>query len=436
MHIPDEQLDLFAQRLSAIGVGRRDFLKVVGAMAAFGGLGFATRGPGGHADQARARREARQGAGVPLRGRRVFPERSREPRLQQGPVLLGCARALRRAHGLQFRLRRGAVDGLQGGGQQGRLRLDVHYPEGQPLVGQLAGVGARLRVVVEAAARPRQRRALRLVPLRHQERRGLQQEEDHRPEGGRGPRQGRLDARGDARGAAGLLPRARRLPRRPAGLQAGGGEVRRQVDGGREHRQQRAVHARGVGAQQADRAQEEPALLRRQGRAPEPRDHPDHPGGHRGLALREQRARPDAPAGRRPQAAAVRPADAEGRLPLSVPRDLVPPASGDEAALRQPEGPPGGLAGHRPRERRQGEPGPGHSRLVHDPARLPGRGRRPQDQGHPEVRQEGRPRSSQGHALRGRQELAEDHADHAGRGARRQAARRGRAGGARSTTST
>jgi ABC-type oligopeptide transport system substrate-binding subunit len=43
MHIPDDQLDLFAQRLSAIGVGRRDFLKVVGAMAAFGGLGFATR---------------------------------------------------------------------------------------------------------------------------------------------------------------------------------------------------------------------------------------------------------------------------------------------------------------------------------------------------------------------------------------------------------
>jgi oligopeptide transport system substrate-binding protein len=42
MRIPDEQLDLFAQRLGAIGVDRRDFLKVVGAMAAFGGLGFAT----------------------------------------------------------------------------------------------------------------------------------------------------------------------------------------------------------------------------------------------------------------------------------------------------------------------------------------------------------------------------------------------------------
>ena len=42
MRIPDQQLELFAKRLESIGVGRRDFLKVVGAMAAFGGLGFAT----------------------------------------------------------------------------------------------------------------------------------------------------------------------------------------------------------------------------------------------------------------------------------------------------------------------------------------------------------------------------------------------------------
>jgi ABC-type oligopeptide transport system substrate-binding subunit len=43
MRIPDEQLALFEQRLQALGLGRRDFLKTVGAMAAFGGLGFATR---------------------------------------------------------------------------------------------------------------------------------------------------------------------------------------------------------------------------------------------------------------------------------------------------------------------------------------------------------------------------------------------------------
>ncbi len=42
MRIPDEQLALFERRLQAIGLGRRDFLKAVGAMAAFGGRGFAT----------------------------------------------------------------------------------------------------------------------------------------------------------------------------------------------------------------------------------------------------------------------------------------------------------------------------------------------------------------------------------------------------------
>ncbi len=355
MHIPDEQLDLFAQRLSAIGVGRRDFLKVVGAMAAFGGLGFAT--------QAQAATPTKPGPGEKLAKEQVFRYGGggyfqNDPASHDFNKDLYCSGVPALFAGLMvFNSDFVAVPWMASkveGNKDGSvwtftIRKDSRWSDNSP------GVGARFRVVVEAAARSRQRRALCLLPLRHQERRGLQQEEDHRPEGGRGPRQGRLDARGDARGTAGLLPRARRLPRRPAGPQAGGGEVRRQVDGGREPRQQRAVHAGGVGPQQADRAQEEPALLRRQGRAPEPRDHPDHPGGHRGLALREQRARPHAPAGRRPQAAAVRPPDAEGRLPLSVPRDLVPPASGDEAALRQPEGPPGGLPGRRPRECRQGE---------------------------------------------------------------------------------
>ena len=64
MHIPDDQLDLFAQRLSAIGVGRRDFLKVVGAMAAFGGLGFAT--------QAQAATPTKPGPGEKLAKEQVF----------------------------------------------------------------------------------------------------------------------------------------------------------------------------------------------------------------------------------------------------------------------------------------------------------------------------------------------------------------------------
>jgi ABC-type oligopeptide transport system substrate-binding subunit len=62
--IPDTQMDLFAKRLESIGVGRRDFLKVVGAMAAFGGLGFAT--------EARAAKPSKPGAGEKLAKDQVF----------------------------------------------------------------------------------------------------------------------------------------------------------------------------------------------------------------------------------------------------------------------------------------------------------------------------------------------------------------------------
>jgi len=58
MSIAEAQIDLFAKRLESIGVGRRDFLKVVGAMAAFGGLGFAT--------QAHAAKPTKPGAGEKL----------------------------------------------------------------------------------------------------------------------------------------------------------------------------------------------------------------------------------------------------------------------------------------------------------------------------------------------------------------------------------
>src|SRR5229473_2618856 len=64
MRIPEAQLDLFAKRLESIGVGRRDFLRVVGAMAAFGGLGFAT--------QAHAAKPSKPGAGEKLAKEQVL----------------------------------------------------------------------------------------------------------------------------------------------------------------------------------------------------------------------------------------------------------------------------------------------------------------------------------------------------------------------------
>ncbi|OGK81432.1 MAG: hypothetical protein A2X50_06375 [Candidatus Rokubacteria bacterium GWF2_70_14] len=64
MRIPDEQLALFQTRLLAIGLGRRDFFKVVGAMAAFGGLGFAT--------EARAAKPSKPAAGDKLSKDQTF----------------------------------------------------------------------------------------------------------------------------------------------------------------------------------------------------------------------------------------------------------------------------------------------------------------------------------------------------------------------------
>ena len=64
MRIPDEQLALFEQRLQTIGLGRRDFLKAIGAMAAFGGLGFATT--------AQAARPSKPAPGEKLAKEQVF----------------------------------------------------------------------------------------------------------------------------------------------------------------------------------------------------------------------------------------------------------------------------------------------------------------------------------------------------------------------------
>src|SRR5499433_1071560 len=119
----------------------------------------------------------------------------------------------------------------------------------------------------------------------------------------------------------------------------------------------------------------------------------------------------------------------QGCVPLPVSRDVVPPAPGDEAALRQRQGAPCRRTRHRPRQRREGGAGSGYTGLVHDPARLPRGDRHPGDQGHSALRQKGGAGHAQGHALRGRQELAEDHTVDARRSARRQTARRGRPGG-------
>ena len=93
--ISDAQMDLLAERLSAAGVGRRDFLKIARGPRRPGRRRLQRAAGLGGAD-ARARREAGQGPASADRRRRLVAERPVEPRLQQGPLLQRRARALGR----------------------------------------------------------------------------------------------------------------------------------------------------------------------------------------------------------------------------------------------------------------------------------------------------------------------------------------------------
>ena len=93
-----------------------------------------------------------------------------------------------------------------------RVGLDLHDPEGLEVVRRQPLHRPGLRVLLEAPAGSGHEGALRRVPLRHQERRGLQQGPGHRRRAGRRQGQGRLDPRGHARGPARLLPGAVRVP--------------------------------------------------------------------------------------------------------------------------------------------------------------------------------------------------------------------------------
>ena len=214
---------------------------------------------------------------------------------------------------------------------------------------------------------------VRRLPLRHQERRGLQQEADHRRQGRSacGPRTtGRSRSRWRGRAATSrswppTWPRSRPTE---ASVEKHGDKWTEAA----QHRLQRPVHARGVGAQQADGAPEEPALLRRQGRAPSRRSSSRSSRSQPG-ALPYENNELDITLLQTGDLKRLRgdPRTGKDVFRYPVPGYLVPAPAGDEAALRQPQGPQGGGPRHRPGERGQGQPGPRRPRVVHDPAGLP-----------------------------------------------------------------
>ena len=274
MRIPDAQIDLFeSSAWPSIGVGRRDFLKVLGAHGRGGRPRLRDQAQAARPSKPGARREARQGAGVPLRRRRLVPERPVQPRLQQGPVLLAACRALF-AGLMVFNADFVAVPWMAAKVEANKdgLGVDVHHPEGLQVVGRLAAARARdfewswKRQLDPASAAPY---ASFFYDIKNA--RGLQQEADRRTprRSASGPRTtGRWRSRSRGRAATSPCspPTWPRCPRTGPSVEKHGDKWTEAAN----IVMQRPVHAGGVGAQQADRAQEEPALLRGQGRAPDP----------------------------------------------------------------------------------------------------------------------------------------------------------------------
>ena len=274
MKIPDQQLALFEQRLQAIGLGRRDFLKAVGAMAAFGGLGLRHDRPGVQGDQARgratssprSRSSATAGAGTT----RTIPPATTSTRTS-------TARAFPRSSpGSWCSIRTSSPSpGWPARSRATRTARCGRSPSARTPAGRTTRPSPRATSSTPGSGSwipppPRPTPSF-LYDIKNGEAYNKKKITDAKA--GRRSRQGRLDARGDPGRSARLLPRARRLSGRAAQLSARRREVRRQVDGARQHRVQRPLRARDLGAQQADDASEEPVLLRRQGRSP-------HEGGH------------------------------------------------------------------------------------------------------------------------------------------------------------
>ena len=221
---------------------------------------------------------------LPLRRRRLVPERARQPRLQQGPLLLRRARALRRASWSS------TPTSWRSRGWRPRSRATRTARSGPSRSARTAAGPTTRRCSArdfewswKRQLDPGHRGALRR-PSSTTSRTARRSTRSRSPT----PSQVGVRAKDDwtlevtLEGPRGYFPvLAAYLAALPA-HQRVGREARRQVDGGRQHRLQRALHARGVGAQQADRAPEEPVLLRRQGRAPDQGGHPDHPASPRG----------------------------------------------------------------------------------------------------------------------------------------------------------
>jgi hypothetical protein len=273
-------------------------------------------------------------------------------------------------HGSADQARRGPEPGAQPRRElrdlRGRPHRDDHAARRRRVVERRPGHGGGLRVVVEAHHLARAGGRLRLPVLWHRRSAGVQRlrEEELRRAGGQGRRQRgrRPHARDQADLAAAVVHAAARAPLVHGRPSPDGGAVRRQVDRGREHRHERPVPARLVGAQREHQPRQERGLACcRRGHADPCRRADDHRRHDRSPGLRGRRGRRH----RRSPGRGDPAPEGDGGLPaVSGSRHLLLRLQRQDDHGREPA--PRDVAGDRPaehhRQRRSGRPA-AHDRL-------------------------------------------------------------------------
>ena len=145
-------MELLAERLAAAGLGRREFLRIAGGLAAMGAVGFNVTPASAAPKLAPGEKLAKDQTSASVAA--ACTERSVQPRLQQGPLLLGRGRPVGRPQKFNADFLAGPRHRREMGVERRRLGLDLHDPQGLQVEQRRPRHGAGLRVVVEAAARP------------------------------------------------------------------------------------------------------------------------------------------------------------------------------------------------------------------------------------------------------------------------------------------
>ena len=428
--ISDAQLDLLAQRLAVVGVGRRDFLRVAA------GLAGARRHRLQHAHccrraEAEAWGETREGAASAVRRWQLVPPRPRKPRLQQGLLLRRHTELF--AGLMKFNADFEAVPyvaskitpNVDGSVWTFALRKDSKWSDGTPCTARDFEWSWK-RQLDPATAAPY---ASFMYDIKNAEAFNKKEITDPSMVGVRAKDDWTLEVTLEGHVATSLCWR-RTLPRCRVTDLLSKSTV---TSGPRPQTSSATDHScwRRWEHNKSSCCEEEQALLRSQGHHAGEGHNPDHSRRLGHPPVREQRDRSFTTADGRSQAHAVgsRTAKEVFRFPYPATWYLLPQvtkAPFDNVKVRRAH-----RARGRSRERivkvAQGFAVPAHSMI---PPGFPGALTDQEDQGHPEVRSQARRWPAQGHAVRGRQKLAARHPFDARRGARQQAPGRGGTGNA------